>query len=86
MLAGQAQSLASDDVQAAQRTYPSGWGGGGSGSDMGGVIGGIIIGNILSGAMRGGFGGGLGIGRTGDVLWRVVAFVGTQLSGGGGRF
>ena len=45
----QAQSLANDDVRAAQRSYTSGYGGGGS--DMGAVIGGIIIGNIL----RGGF-------------------------------
>ena len=82
MLAGQAQSLASDDVQAAQRTYTSGWGGGGSGSDMGGVIGGIIIGNILSGAYA------WRVRRRlrrrprhgpDDVLRRVVAFVGTQL-------
>ncbi len=69
MLAGQAQSLASDDVRAAQRTYTSGWGGGGSGSDMGGVIGGIIIGNILSGAMRGGFGGGFGGASAAGSAW-----------------
>ncbi len=89
MLAGQAQSLASDDVQAAQRTYTSGWGGGGSGSDMGGVIGGIIIGNILSGAMRGGFGGGFGGGLG---MGRSTSFGGSSrssgrsYSGGGGRF
>ena len=89
MLAGQAQSLASDDVQAAQRTYTSGWGGGGSGSDMGGVIGGIIIGNILSGAMRGGFGGGfgggLGMGRT-TSFGGSSRSSGRSYSGGGGRF
>ena len=88
-LAGQAQSLASDDVQAAQRTHPSGWGGGGSGSDMGGVIGGIIIGNILSGAMRGGFGGGfgggLGMGRT-TSFGGSSRSSGRSYSGGGGRF
>ena len=89
MLAGQAQSLASDDVRAAQRTYTSGWGGGGSGSDMGGVIGGIIIGNILSGAMRGGFGGGFGGGLG---MGRSTSFGGSSrssgrsYSGGGGRF
>ncbi len=89
MLAGQAQSLASDDVRAAQRTYTSGWGGGGGGSDMGGVIGGIIIGNILSGAMRGGFGGGFGGGLG---MGRSTSFGGSSrssgrsYSGGGGRF
>jgi TPM domain len=89
LLAGQAQSLASDDVRAAQRTYTSGWGGGGSGSDMGGVIGGIIIGNILSGAMRGGFGGGfgggLGMGRT-TSFGGSSRSSGRSYSGGGGRF
>jgi predicted nucleic acid-binding Zn-ribbon protein len=89
MLAGQAQSLASDDVRAGQRTYTSGWGGGGSGSDMGGVIGGIIIGNILSGAMRGGFGGGfsggLGMGRT-TSFGGSSRSSGRSYSGGGGRF
>jgi hypothetical protein len=89
MLAGQAQSLASNDVQAAQRSYTSGWGGGRSGSDMGGVIGGIIIGNILSGALRGGFGGGFGGGLG---MGRSTSFGGSSrssgrsYSGGGGRF
>ena len=89
MLAGQAQTLASNDVQAAQRSYTSGWGGGGSGSDMGGVIGGIIIGNILSGALRGGFGGGFGGGLG---MGRSTSFGGSSrssgrsYSGGGGRF
>jgi hypothetical protein len=89
MLAGQAQTLASNDVAAAQRHYTSGWGGGGSGSDMGGVIGGIIIGNILSGALRGGFGGGFGGGLG---MGRSTSFGGSSrssgrsYSGGGGRF
>ena len=80
MLAAQAQSLASNDVQAAQRSYTGRYGGG-SGSDMGAVIGGIIIGNILSGAVRGGFGGGFGGG------WSSTSFGGSgSWSGGGGRF
>ena len=89
MLAGQAQTLASNDVAAAQRHYTSGWGGCGSGSDMGGVIGGIIIGNILSGALRGGFGGGFGGGLG---MGRSTSFGGSSrssgrsYSGGGGRF
>ncbi|WP_099039410.1 TPM domain-containing protein [Mycobacterium neglectum] len=89
MLAGQAQTLASNDVAAAQRSYTSGWGGGGSGSNMGGVIGGIIIGNILSGALRGGFGGGFGGGLGNG---RSTSFGGSSrssgrsYSGGGGRF
>ena len=89
MLAGQAQTLASNDVAAAQRHYTSGWGGGGSGSDMGGVIGGIIIGNILSGALRGGFsggfGGGLGMGRS-TSFGGSSRSSGRSYSGGGGRF
>jgi hypothetical protein len=96
MLAAQAQTLASNDVQAAQQSYTSGWGGGGSGSDMGGVIGGIIIGNILSGALRGGFGGGFGGfggGFGGGLgMGRSTSFGGSSrssgrsYSGGGGRF
>lgn len=89
MLAGQAQTLASNDVAAAQRHYTSGWGGGGSGSNMGGVIGGIIIGNILSGALRGGFsggfGGGLGMGRS-TSFGGSSRSSGRSYSGGGGRF
>ncbi|MCV7302644.1 TPM domain-containing protein [Mycobacterium barrassiae] len=91
MLAAQAQSLASQDVAAAQRSYTSGWGGGGSGSDMGGVIGGIIIGNILSGALRGGFGGfggfggGLGMGRS-TSFGGSSHSSGRSYGGGGGRF
>ncbi len=86
-LASHAQSLANDDVAAAQRHYTSGWGGGGS--DMGGVIGGIIIGNILSGALRGGFGGsfggGLGMGRS-TSFGGSSHSSGRSYSGGGGRF
>jgi hypothetical protein len=92
MLASQAQTLASNDVAAAQRSYTSGWGGGGRGSDMGGVIGGIIIGNILSGALRGGFGGGFGGFGGGLGMGRSTSFGGSSrssgrsYSGGGGRF
>ncbi|KRE28427.1 hypothetical protein ASG82_06985 [Mycobacterium sp. Soil538] len=78
MLAAQAQSLANDDVVAAQRHYSGPYGGGGGGQ-MGAVIGGIILGNVLSGAMRGGFGGGgFGGGFGGGG--------GGGMSGGGGRF
>ena len=100
MLAAQAQSLANDDVRAAQQTYTSGWGGGtGSGNDMGAVIGGIIIGNILGGAMRGGLGGGFGGGGFGGGGFgggrssgRPTSYGGSSrssgrsYSGGGGRF
>lgn len=92
-LAAQAQSLANNDVTAAQQHF-GGWGGGGGtwgggGSDMGAVIGGILIGNILGSAMRGGFGGGFGGGRG---LGRPSSFGGASrssgrsYSGGGGRF
>ncbi|MDA2890273.1 TPM domain-containing protein [Mycolicibacterium sp. BiH015] len=92
-LAAQAQSLANNDVNAAQQHF-GGWGGGGGtwgggGSDMGAVIGGILIGNILGSAMRGGFGGGFGGGRG---LGRPSSFGGSSrssgrsYSGGGGRF
>ena len=90
MLAAQAQSLANDDVRAAQRSYSSGYGGGGS--DMGAVIGNIIIGNILGGAIRGGFGrlgggfgGGLGMGRS-TSYGGSSRSSGRSYSGGGGRF
>ena len=83
-LAAQAQSLANDDVAAAQRHY-SGYGGGSSNS--GAVLGGIIIGNILSGALRGGLGGSVG----GGGGWSSTSFGGSGSSGGsfgggGGRF
>ncbi|CDO05689.1 TPM domain-containing protein [Mycolicibacterium cosmeticum] len=85
-LAAQAQSLANEDVAAAQRHY-GGYGGGygGGGSNAGAVLGGIIIGNILSGALRGGLGGSVGGG------WSPTSFGGSGSSGGsfgggGGRF
>lgn len=85
LLAAQAQQLANNDVQAAQRAYMNHYGGVGRSSDMGAVIGGIILGNILSGGMRGGgFGGGGG--------WTSTTYGGSQGSsgggmlGGGGRF
>jgi hypothetical protein len=95
-LAAQAQSLANDDVRAAQRSYSSQYGSGGS--DMGAVIGGIIIGNILRGGFSGGFGGGgfgggwgggFGGGRS---MGRPTTYGGSSrssgrsYSGGGGRF
>jgi TPM domain len=89
MLAERAQGLANSDVNAAQRSYATGWGGG---SDMGAVIGGIVIGNILSGAMRGGFGGGFGGFGGGLGMGRSTSFGGSSrssgrsYSGGGGRF
>lgn len=84
MLAAQAQQLANNDVQAAQRTYMNHYGGVGGSSNMGAVIGGIILGNILSGGMRGGFGGGGG-------GWTSSTYGGSSgggggLLGGGGRF
>ncbi|WP_179472568.1 TPM domain-containing protein [Mycolicibacterium vinylchloridicum] len=83
MLAAQAQQLANNDVQAAQRTYMNHYGGVGGSSNMGAVIGGIILGNILSGGMRGGFGGGGG--------WTSSTYGGSSgggggMLGGGGRF
>ena len=94
MLAAQAQSLANDDVRAAQRSYTSGYGGG---SDMGAVIGGIIIGNILRGGFSGGVGGGYGGGFGGGFgggrgMGRSTSYGGSSrssgrsYSGGGGRF
>ena len=83
MLAGQAQTLASDrrSGRATVVCVPAG-AVAAAAPDMGGVIGGIIIGNILSGALRGGFGGGfggrLGMGRS-TVVRRVIAVVGTRL-------
>ena len=81
MLAGQAQSLATSDVNAAQQNYTGGYGRGG-GNNTGAVLGGIIIGNILSGALRGGLGGGIGGG------WSSTTFGGSGggFRGGGGRF
>ncbi|MDV3130900.1 TPM domain-containing protein [Mycobacterium sp. 29Ha] len=84
MLASQAQTLATADLQNAQRSYmgPGGpFGGrGGGGGNIGAMIGGILIGNILSGGMRGGFGGGgFGPGSFGGSG-------GGGMFGGGGRF
>ena len=82
-LAAQAQSLANDDVQSAQRAYAGRYGGG---NNTGAMMGGIIIGDMLGGAMRGGFGGGFGGG------WGPTSFGGSSGSsdggfmGGGGRF
>jgi hypothetical protein len=95
MLAAQAQSLANDDVRAAQRSYTSQYGGGGS--DMGAVLGGIIIGNILRGGFGGGWGGGYGGGFGGGFgggrsAGRPTSYGGASrssgrsYSGGGGRF
>jgi predicted nucleic acid-binding Zn-ribbon protein len=90
MLAAQAQSLANDDVRAAQRSYSSQYGGG---SDMGAVIGGIIIGNILRGGFSGGWGGGYGGGWGGGrSMGRPTSYGGSSrssgrsYSGGSGRF
>ena len=86
-LAAQAQSLANDDVRAAQRSYTSQYGQ--RGSDMGSVIGGIIIGNILRGGFGGGWGGGFGGGRSPG---RPTSYGGSSrsstrsYSGGSGRF
>ena len=82
-LAAQAQSLADDDVQSAQRAYTGRYGGG---NNMGAMMGGIIIGDMLGGGMRGGFGGGF------DGGWGPTSFGGSPDSsdggfmGGGGRF
>ncbi len=85
LLASQAQQLANNDVQAAQRVYMNRSGGVGRSSDMGAMIGGIILGNVLRGGMGGGgFGGGGG-------GWTSTSYGGSQgggggMLGGGGRF
>jgi TLP18.3/Psb32/MOLO-1 phosphatase superfamily protein len=85
-LAAQAESLASADIQSAQRAYAGRYGGG----NMGAMMGGILIGDMLGGAMRGGFGGGWDDGSGGD--WGPGSFGGSSGSsddgfmGGGGRF
>ncbi len=80
MLASQAQSMASADLQSAQRAYAGRYGNT-SGSNMGAVLGGIILGNILSGSMRGGLGGSMGGG------WSSTSYGGSgSWTGGGGRF
>lgn len=96
MLAAQAQSLANQDVQAAQRNYSQRYGGGGGGSDLGAVIGGIIIGNVLRGGFGGGGGGGWGGGYGGGYgggrsSGRPTSYGGSSHSSGrsysgGGRF
>jgi predicted nucleic acid-binding Zn-ribbon protein len=85
-LATQAESLASADIQSAQRAYAGRYGGG----NMGAMMGGILIGDMLGGAMRGGFGGGWDDGWGGD--WGPGSFGGSSgpfddgFMGGGGRF
>jgi len=83
-LAAQAQQMASNDVQVAQRAYMNRYGRVGGSSNMGAMIGGIILGNILSGGMRGGFGGGFGHGGG----WNSTGWGGSGggSSGGGGMF
>nr|WP_090276900.1 TPM domain-containing protein [Mycolicibacterium komanii]CRL70563.1 transmembrane protein [Mycolicibacterium komanii] len=90
MLASQAQTLASADVQNAHNSFMGPFGGGrGGGGNMGAVIGGILIGNILSGGMRGGFGG-FGGGGFGGGGFGPGSFGGSGggggMFGGGGRF
>jgi hypothetical protein len=81
MLAAQAQSLATADVQNAQRSYMGPYGGGGGGGNMGAILGGILIGNVLSGGFGGGFGGGgFSTGSFGG------SGGGGGMFGGGGRF
>lgn len=82
-LAAQAQGLANDDVRAAQRSYASQDGGGGS--DMGAVLGGIIIGNVLRGGLGGGYGGGRSMGRP-TSYGGASRSSGRSYSGGSGRF
>ncbi|HVQ97873.1 MAG TPA: TPM domain-containing protein, partial [Mycobacterium sp.] len=83
-LAGEAQSLADDDVRSVQRVYA-----GGGGSHMGAMMGGIILGDLLGGAMGGGWGGGGGWTGGG---WSPASYGGSSgdsdggFMGGGGRF
>jgi predicted nucleic acid-binding Zn-ribbon protein len=85
-LAAEAESLASADIQSAQRAYAGRYGGG----NMGAMIGGILIGDMLGGAMRGGFGGGWDDGSGDD--WGATSFGGSwgpsddDFMGGGGQF
>ncbi|MEE4491157.1 TPM domain-containing protein [Streptomyces sp. BE230] len=91
-LAGEARSLAEQDVRAyGGRGGPGGGmpGGGGSGGGMGGaVLGGIILGGLLGGGGRGGgFGGGFGGGGFGGGSPGSFGGGGTRgRRGGGGRF
>jgi hypothetical protein len=79
MLAAQAQSLASADVQNAQQSYMGPYGRGGGGN-MGAILGGILIGNVLSGGLGGFGGGGFSTGSFGG------SGGGGGMFGGGGRF
>jgi TPM domain len=90
-LAAQAESLASADIQSAQRAYAGRYGGG----NMGAMMGGILIGDLLGGAMRGSLdnrwgGGGWDEGWGSD--WGPGSFGGSSgpfddgFMGGGGRF
>ncbi|MDI3314054.1 MAG: TPM domain-containing protein [Mycobacterium sp.] len=85
-LAAQAQSLATADVESAQRAYAARYPG--SGGEMGAMLGGIILGDILGGGL--GWGGGWGAGWGGG--WSPTSFGGSPgpgdggLLGGGGRF
>ncbi|CAN5714869.1 TPM domain-containing protein [soil metagenome] len=93
MLAAQAQTMANDDVNHAQRAYAGQYGG--NNSDLGSMIGGIIIGSVLRGGfsgtgMGGSWGGGYGGGRS---MGRPTSYGGSSHSsgrnysgGGGGRF
>jgi TPM domain len=86
LLAAQAQQLANNDVQTAQRAYMNHYGGVGRSSDMGAVIGGIILGNILRGGMGGGGFGGGGGGWTSTTYGGSQGSSGGGMLGGGGRF
>ncbi|MDF6044635.1 TPM domain-containing protein [Streptomyces sp. JH14] len=88
-LAGQAQSLAEQDVQAyGNRNGPGGVQGGGGGVG-GAVLGGIILGGLLGGGRGGGYGGGFGGGFGGGGGGGPGSFGGGGTRGrrgGGGRF
>lgn len=86
-LAGEARSLAEQDVRAyGGRGGPGGMpGGGGAGGGMGGaVLGGIILGGLLGGGGRGGGFGGGGFGGGGPGSFGGGGTRGRR--GGGGRF
>ncbi|GAA2996756.1 membrane protein [Streptomyces fulvorobeus] len=88
-LAGQAQSLAEQDVRSYRNPFgPGGAQGGGSGMN-GAVLGGIILGGLLGGGGRGGFGGGFGGSGGGGFGGGPGSFGGGGTRGrrgGGGRF
>ncbi|MFD9427110.1 MULTISPECIES: TPM domain-containing protein [unclassified Streptomyces] len=90
-LAGQARSLAEQDVRGfGNQQGPGGGMGGGSGGMGGAVLGGIILGGLLGGGGRGGgMGGGMGGGFGGGSLGGPGSFGGGGTRGrrgGGGRF